>query len=319
MTQSLPPTVLGTCCVPWREDGSFDELLFRKSIRSLHARGMQDLYIFGTAGEGHAVCEARYREVATVFVEETRALGAQPMVGVISLSLATALERIDFARGLGVTLLQVSLPNWGAVRDSEVRAFFRETCDSFPDVNFLHYNLARAGRIVRPDEYAELSEHHPNLVATKYGAGEPEVVAGLMVRVPTLTHFFTELGYFQAAPLGRCGLLSSVSSSNPARAREYFTAGATGNWERLAELYGELAGVMLAIRECVGAGRIDGAYDKAIAKIVEPTFPLRLLAPYEAATEMDFERYRRRLAESFPEWLPEGAAEQSTTGAAATR
>jgi len=265
---------------------------------------MHDLYIFGTAGEGHAVCDSLYREVTSVFVQEMRALGAEPIVGVISLSVPTALERLDFVRTIGVRSVQISLPNWGPIRDGEVRAFFRETCDSFPDLRFMHYNLARSGRVVRPDEYVELAERHPNLVATKYGAGEPEMVAGLMIKVPQLTHFFTELGFYQGAALGSCGLLSSVSSTNPARARQYFEAGQRKDWPRLTSLYRELANVLLGIRDCIGPGFMDGAYDKAIAKVAEPAFPLGLLPPYEGATEAAFRAYLNWLTESYPAWLP---------------
>lgn len=304
-TAQMAPTVLGTCCVPWRNHGDLDEDLFRSSIRNLHNRGMHDLYIFGTAGEGHAVCDTRFREVTSVFVEELHALDADPMVGVISLSLPTMLERLNFVHSIGVRSVQISLPNWGPIRDSEVRAFFRETCDSFPDLKFMHYNLSRSGRLLRPDEYSELADRHPNLVATKYGAGEPETVAGLMRGTPQLTHFFTELGYYQGAPLGPCGLLSSISSSNPLRARKYFEAGREKDWPTLTTLYRELAGIMVGIRDCIGRGLMDGAYDKAIAKVAEPNFPLYLLPPYEGASEDAFLKYFSLLTTLFPSWLPE--------------
>jgi dihydrodipicolinate synthase/N-acetylneuraminate lyase len=45
-----PRTVLGTVCLPWRDDGALDEPLFRRTIRNLVAAGLPDLYIFGTAG-----------------------------------------------------------------------------------------------------------------------------------------------------------------------------------------------------------------------------------------------------------------------------
>jgi dihydrodipicolinate synthase/N-acetylneuraminate lyase len=48
------PTILGTVCVSWTERFDFDEGLFRRVVRDLIEKGLKDLYIFGTAGEGHA-------------------------------------------------------------------------------------------------------------------------------------------------------------------------------------------------------------------------------------------------------------------------
>jgi dihydrodipicolinate synthase/N-acetylneuraminate lyase len=298
-------TVLATCCLPWREDGKLDEPLFRRTVRNLVGAGLTDLYVFGTAGEGHAVSEADFRRVTEAFAEEMLTAGGRPMVGIINLSLATILERIGFAVDLGISTFQFSLPSWGTLNDRELAGFFAEICGAFPDCRFLHYNLMRTGRLVRPQHYAELAAAHPNLVATKYGAGDPETVAGLLRHAPELRHFFTELGFFLGAPLGDCGLLASIASSNPARAREYFQAGVDHDAARLLDLYRDLAGMMDAIRRAAGGiGLTDGAYDKIIAKVSDPDFPLRLLPPYQGGTEEGYRGYVNELAERFPRWLP---------------
>jgi dihydrodipicolinate synthase/N-acetylneuraminate lyase len=309
MSARYPRTVLATCCLPWREDGRLDEPLFRRTVRNLVGAGLRDLYVFGTAGEGHAVSEADFRRVTEAFAEEMQAAGGRTMVGVITLSLPTILERIAFAAALGVRTFQFSLPSWGALNDKELRRYFTEICSAFPDLAFLHYNLMRTGRLIRPQEYAELAEAHPNLVATKYGAGDPETVAGLLHHAPQLRHFFTELGYYLGAPLGECGLLASIAASNPARAFDYFNAGVDRDQTRLSELYRDLAGMMGAIRRAAGGmGLTDGAYDKIIAKVGEPDFPLRLLPPYQSSTDDGYRAYRDELASRFPRWLPSASA-----------
>ena len=57
------PCILATCCVPWREDFTFAEDIFRRSVRHLRAQGLRDLYIFGTAGEGYAVTEKQFARI----------------------------------------------------------------------------------------------------------------------------------------------------------------------------------------------------------------------------------------------------------------
>ncbi|HET7716263.1 MAG TPA: dihydrodipicolinate synthase family protein, partial [Bauldia sp.] len=157
MSARYKRTVLATCCLPWREDLVLDESLFRRSIRNLVGRGLSDLYVFGTAGEGHAVSDADYRRVVEIFVDEMKSAGGTPMVGVIALSLHTVLDRIAFAASKGVRIFQISIPAWGPLNDGELRSYFTQVCGSFPELQFLHYNLMRTGRLVRPHEYAELA------------------------------------------------------------------------------------------------------------------------------------------------------------------
>jgi len=306
MTTRYPRTVLGTVCLPWRSDGTLDEPIFRRTIRNLVTNGLPDLYIFGTAGEGYAMTDTMFRHVAAIFAETMRdAGGAAPMVGVVSQSLATMVERIAFCRTLGINTFQFSLPNWGVTSDAEMRQVFDAVCGRFPDCRFLHYNLMRTGRLVQPRDYAELAACHPNLVATKYGGGDPYMISGLLRHAPQLRHFLTEQGYYLGAPLGECALLGSISTSNPRRARQFLDAGAQGDMATFTRLYRELCGVLHALLDAAGTGFIDGAYDKAIHRLTEPDFPLALLPPYDTATPAMFQAYRDALAADYPDWLPQ--------------
>jgi dihydrodipicolinate synthase/N-acetylneuraminate lyase len=299
-----PQTILATCCVPWRDDGAIDEPVFRASIRTLIGHGLRDLYLFGTAGEGYAVNERQFDDVVRIFTDELREKELPPMVGVISLSLSTVIERIERCAENGVELFQLSLPSWGEVNERELFTFFAETCGRFPGARFLHYNLPRARRIVTPEQYEELAKRHPNLVATKNAGAGPETVVELFERAGELRHFLTEPGFAHASLAGPCGFLISLASLNPARAREYFEAGVRQDRARVEELAAELAEVNSLIEWALGSGRMDGAYDKCVNKAHDPGFPLRLLPPYEGATDDQFERFIAAVRGRQPQWLP---------------
>src|SRR5687768_705892 len=119
-TKRYRPCVLATCCVPWHDDFTFAEDTFRRSVRHLIAQGIRDLYIFGTAGEGYAVTEKQFDDVTKTFLEETTGDDVQGMIGLISLSLPTVIERIERAREMGARRFQLSLPSWGTLRDVEM-------------------------------------------------------------------------------------------------------------------------------------------------------------------------------------------------------
>jgi dihydrodipicolinate synthase/N-acetylneuraminate lyase len=298
-------TVLATCCVPWSEPWVLDEAVFRRSIQGLVRLGHRDLYLFGTAGEGHVIDDALFRQIADVFLEEIDGTDVTPMMGLISTSTATMRSRIRYGLANGCSNFQLSLAGWGRLGSRELFALFGDVCGSFPDATFLHYNTRRSGQIVLPHEYRPLIEAFPNLAGTKYGAGDPEIVAGLLTQAPELRHFLTEPGFYTGSALGPCGLLSSISTTNPSRAWEYLRSAQTGDLPRLRQLFAELSAMLAALRAAVGpADLTDGAYDKVLARVLEPDFPVRLLPPYSAGRPEAFERYRAFLRDRFPQWLP---------------
>jgi dihydrodipicolinate synthase/N-acetylneuraminate lyase len=302
----FPACTLATVVVPWTAELRLDEGLFRHEIASLVAAGYPHLYVFGTAGEGYAVNSAQFERVASVFVDEMRAAGAEPMVGVISLSLETTLERIAFARhSLGVRLFQVSLPSWGALEPGEVRAFFDVVLGTYPDCQFLHYNLLRAKRLVTPEEYAHIAADHPNLVATKNSTDSMLRIRGLLEHAPTLRHFLNEHGFVYGSLIGECGLLISLGTLNLGQGKRYFEAGRRGEMDTLLRMEADLTRLGDTLVGTVGGGRtlIDAAYDKVLWWLHDHRFPLRLLPPYQGANPVAAATFAAFVRENYPAWV----------------
>src|SRR5690242_10678403 len=143
MHSQIQPCMLATCCVPWTQSFDLDEKLFRRSIRYQLAGGLNNLYLFGTAGEGYAVTISQFEKISRVFIEETSASGGIRQLGIIALSIPQLQERIELGRAMGVNSFQLSLPSWGKLNDQEMALFFEHTCGKYPDCSFLFYNLTR--------------------------------------------------------------------------------------------------------------------------------------------------------------------------------
>ena len=274
-------------------------------MRTLLGGLTRNLYIFGTAGEGYAVNESQFDEIAAVFREETSQPAVSGMVGVISLSLATIISRIERARAMGFRDFQISLPSWGALSNREMEVFFRETCGRFSDCRFLHYNLPRTKRVLTPEEYQTLAERHPNLVATKHGGDSMNQCLGLLAKAPKLQHFFTETAFGFAAMSGECGLLVSVASMNFTATKKYFAAGLARETATLSKMQKELKGFT---DELVALGlpdaHMDGAFDKVFSRMHDDLFPLRLLPPYEGLKEETYQKIVTLVREKYPAWFP---------------
>jgi dihydrodipicolinate synthase/N-acetylneuraminate lyase len=294
--------ILISCEVPWDEREQLLEDIFRAELRHVLAQGFRDLYVFGTAGEGYAVDTARFRSVVEVFHEETRGEGVFPQVGAIGLSTAAIVEKLAFAYDAGFRMFQISLPSWGALNDAELLRFFRDVCGTFPDARFLHYNLARAKRVLTPADYRRIADEVPNLAATKNTSLTIHQTANLLKAVPELQHFLSEYMFPVGCMQGECSILSSLGPMLPAKTRELFEYGRTGQVEKLFRLHAEYIRVAEAVlapmRRCE---MMDGAYDKVLKRLGGVPMPLRLLSPYDCFSEQVYEECRRIL-DTYPDW-----------------
>ncbi len=298
-----PQSVLVSCEIPWDAREALIEPLFRAEIRHMLACGFNHLYVFGTAGEGYAVDLPRFRQVVEVFYEETRAPGVMPMVGVIALSTATVVERIAIAYDIGFRAFQISLPSWGALNDVEVMTFFTDVCGSFPDAQFLHYNLPRAKRLLTGADYRRLTDAAPNLAATKNTGGGLSRAVDLMTHAPDLQHFFGEENFPHGCMLGECSLLSTVGALAPRAVWAYFEAGRARDVAAMFVRQHEFMRFFREVFAPVTGERIDGAYDKAIVRMAGVEMPLRLLSPYQSFSEDEYQACERIFRERFPAWV----------------
>ena len=159
--------ILATAVVPWTERLEFEEDRFCRQVAAI-ARGLTlHIYVFGTAGEGYGVTDRQFDRITAAFWKSSRENQVVPMVGVISLSLPTIVERIERAYTLGFRQFQLSLPSWGPLNDRELDVFFAETCGRFADCHFHHYNLLRTKRLLTSVEYRRLAAAHPNFIGVK--------------------------------------------------------------------------------------------------------------------------------------------------------
>jgi dihydrodipicolinate synthase/N-acetylneuraminate lyase len=299
-----PSTVMVSALCPWDEAEQLDEAMFRHQIACLAGSGFRHVYVFGTAGEGYAVDSARFRQVISVFGDATAKHGITPMVGVIGLSTANVLERLRVAYDLGFREFQFSLPSWAVLADAEVITYVTAVCGAFPDATFLHYNTATTRRLVTGPLYRELVARVPNLVATKTMTSDLGVVSGVVREAPELMHFLTEQTVVYGSLFGEVGLLGTYGALAPKHAWALLDAANGGDARRAAELgawFGRLNDDVFT--PLMADRRVDGAYDKTIAKLSAGLgdFPLRMLSPYRSISDEEFAAAQRTLRDRYPD------------------
>jgi dihydrodipicolinate synthase/N-acetylneuraminate lyase len=293
-----PQAILISCEIPWDEQENLLEDVFRQEIRHMLASGFTHLYTFGTAGEGYAVDSSRFRQIAELFRAETAVEGVRAQIGVIAFSTAQVRERVRIAYDIGFRDFQISLPSWGALNDTELLRFFVDVCSSFPDSNFLHYNLMRSKRVLTGSDYRRIADAVPNLVATKNMGTNVLTTMDLLRHAPDLQHFLGESMFPIGCLHGECSFLAPFGPLIPRRTRELFDLGRTHQWDRL---FTAQADYLRVVEEVIAPMRrqnlMDGAYDKALVRLAGIPMPLRLLSPYETFSEEVYEECRAILLE----------------------
>lgn len=303
-----PRTILASACIPWTAAYAFDEPLFRRQVEAFLARGVTHLYVFGTAGEGYAVTDRQFDRIVRAFADAMRGPGNAPMVGLISLSFAAMIERLETAYSHGIRDFMFTLPSWGELADDELEAFFHRLCEPYPDCRFVHYNLPRSKRIVAAPEYVKLAAAIPNFAGVKYTTTDTRIIHGLLeTQASPLQYFLGELGFGYGSLIGECGLLISLANSRLERAWEFYDAAVQGDAPKVLEFMSQFAAMHAGLMEATRTRRMDGAFDKLLFRLVDPEFPLRLLPPYMSYTEAQHEAYRSFLSDRFPEWLETAA------------
>lgn len=298
-----PSCIMATCCIPWDANGQFTEAIFRRGVRTALTHGTKHLYVFGTAGEGYAVTERQFDQIVAAFADEMRQGQAEPMVGVINLSLGTICERIERSRDQGVKQFQISLPSWAALAERELFSFFDGVCGRFSDCQFIHYNLPRTKRMVTGKEYGRLAEAHPNLVATKNCGDSQSHLRSLVEDAPQLQHFLSEAGYVYGSLFGECGILASFIMNWP-KLKALWEAGRRRDVAAMVSIQREVDIVIQTLFETIPDNRIDGSYDKLFEKMYDPEMPLRLLPPYIGSSDEEFHAFVGLLGQRLPEWVP---------------
>lgn len=299
-----PQAILVSCEIPWDENETLLEDIFRREIQHTLAQ-FNHLYIFGTAGEGYAVTTSQFRQIVRIFYEETRGDNIHPMIGLIGLSTGIMLEKLQFAYEMGFRVFQMALPPWGTLNDDEVLIFFKDMCGPYPDAQFLHYNLPRSGRVLEAHHYAHLIEAIPNLVATKNTGGGMARASELVSQAGELQHFLGEGNYLHGCMYGECSVLSSFGPMTPHKSKALFEAGRNLEWETAIKLqhgFRDLGTDLFGPLR--SESRIDGAYDKMLVRLGGfEEMPLRLLSPYKGFSEEQYQTCKRIVQEKYPDWI----------------
>ncbi|MBL7700347.1 MAG: dihydrodipicolinate synthase family protein [Chitinophagaceae bacterium] len=156
--------------VAWTSGDEFDENTYREDVRSCCEVGSPGIYTGGTTGEFYAVEFDEFKRIAKATVEEAHAKGKFAMIGVSSTYTGGAAKRAKYALKIGADAIQIALPFWMEVPDTEVVNFFYDVSAASDFLPLSIYETKRSKKILTVEQHKAIKEKLSNYLMVKSNA-----------------------------------------------------------------------------------------------------------------------------------------------------
>ena len=293
--------------VAWTAAQEFDEATYRQDVTSCCRIGAPGIYTAGTTGEFYAMEFDEFKRITRATIEAANAVGKPVMIGVTSTYTLGAARRAAYAAEAGASAIQVALPFWMEIPDSEVVRFFREVSAAAGHLPLSVYETKRSKKALTLAQHQAVKEAVPNYLMVKANSGTigttPEgcvALTGLGINV------FGDEGSLwpTLGPLGMTGCCSSFVYYAPEVILPLNTALAARDWAAV-QRYSASAKKLLdfVVGQFVVAKQYwDSAADRlggVSSGVLQTSLACR--GPYPHATPDDVVTLRAWFRENLPE------------------
>lgn len=293
--------------VAWTNDDRFDEATYRADVAKCCAAGVPGVYSGGTTGEFYAMEFHEFQAVAKATVEAGHAAGKPVMIGCTSTYNLGAARRAAFAAECGADAIQVALPFWMKIGDSEIVGFFREVDRASGGLPLSVYETTRAKKLLTIDQHRAIKEAVPNYLVVKSNAGTLGCTPEGCRELSEFVNVF--IGEDLLGTLGRAGAkgcCSSVVYWNPGLMLDLWQQVARQEWDKVDAVCLKLGRLIEFLGKTFGPrGLTDTAFDRLGATAGGfLKCGLRSRGPYPSATTEDVAILQDWYRGHFPEMLP---------------
>lgn len=288
--------------VPWDERDRVDGDLVRELLRRYRDGGVDGVYTTGTDGEMHVLEMDDFRALVDAFATGAEETGLPVQVGCTWSHTDGVIERARYAREQGIPRIQIALPSWVPLNDAELLRFFEAIQQDLPDVDVIHYNIARSGRFLTGRDYRAILEVAPNLRGSKHTGGDVGSLIEITQATPELAHFVVDTQIVPGALFGAKGFYSFVANLNPAFTGTLWRHCQRGEWDAAARMRVTADEFFRAWRKTCPEITASPALGKIATRAgIFPEMPLAVRGPYRAGEQVHVDRLRRLLEEDFPD------------------
>lgn len=292
--------------VAWDEQFRFDEATYREDVARCFQAEIPGVYTGGTSGEFYAMEFDDFKAVTRATVEVGTQHQKPVMIGVTSTYSLGAARRAAFAAETGAQAIQVALPYWMPVEDSQIVPFFREVASAAPGLALSLYETMRAKKVLTLDQHRRVKDAVPDYLMVK--SITPALgcsVEGCKQLSEFVNVFAEEEQWPVLGPAGVAGCCSAKVYGFPRYVLGLWRELEAGNWAELDTRLSSLRAFATYYRtRNKGRGFTDSAIDRMVGR-VQPFLgtSLRCHPPYPHVDETDVADLRRWCEQHTPELL----------------
>lgn len=294
-----------TLLLPIADDDSIDFDRLDIEIGALIDARVDGIYSNGTAGEFHNQTEVEYDTIQELLAGRCSAAGLPFVIGACHPDPLVSCNRIRRAARLEPDAIQVILPDWVPVSDSEAVDFLLMAADAASGTPLVLYNPPHAKRVLTPAELGSvLRRIGPAVHGIKLADGDSAWYAAARQHLTNWAVFVP--GHHLATGVSEgvaAGAFSNVACLSP-RGAQAWTDRIFSDLPAALELERKIRGFLdtYILPYRLNGGYSNAALDKLLAAIGHwSPVGTRLRRPYRWISEVDADHLRSVARASIPE------------------
>jgi 4-hydroxy-tetrahydrodipicolinate synthase len=226
---------------PFTRDGAIDEPAVGRIVERLASGGVGGIFPLGTTGEAASIETAQKRRLVEATVRHV-ARRAMVYAGIADNCLRDSIDAATSYKQLGADAVVAHMPSYYPLSDSEIQAYFLRLADSVP-LPLVLYNIPITTHHSIALGVIERLQQHPNIVALKDSANDPQRLTDLLRMTGGRGGFPVLLGnssqFTHGLKQGGVGMVPSGGHLVPELYQAMYLAAMGRQWDRVEQLQAE--------------------------------------------------------------------------------
>jgi dihydrodipicolinate synthase/N-acetylneuraminate lyase len=211
-----------TLICPWNGDDSLDAGRLAGEIDAMIGFGVDGIYSNGTAGEFHTQSENEFDQISSILATRCNTAGMPFQIGVSHPVAQTMLARVERVVDLAPSAIQIILPDWFPVTDTEAVDFLKRVADAANGIGLVLYNPPHAKRRLTPSDLTTLADAVPELIGVKVPGGDDAWYEEMQPLFRRLSVFIPGHTLASGFSKGAHGAYSNVACLHPGAAQAWW-------------------------------------------------------------------------------------------------
>ena len=233
---------------PFRPDGTIDEDALRVETRYMvEMAKVHGLAVCGSTGEGHTLTTEETRRITEITVKEAK--GRIPVItGIITDSTASAIERGNAVKDLGVAALQVTPPHYLFRPDDDSMLKHFESLTKGTGLPIIIYNVV-PWAYLSPSLLIRIITTVEGVIGVKQSAGDLKLMADLVLMLRSRGRIMSAVDalMYPSFVLGAHGAIAAILTAVPTLLVQLWDAVQAGDHKRALVLHEKLLPIWNAI------------------------------------------------------------------------